>query len=223
MAAIRSILGAEAESVIGEFPPKDSILEKAEILFRNGVKGVYEFNRDKGNYWEIIGTEGSLKGNQLNLFKDQRELTIQILSVAWTRERPGHPQVIGAKVDTQPEISVQNPHKGYPLVDYDEVARADAWISLYEAAINGTPLTYGAKNARKDLELLIAIRDSAFHDSARVYLPLRDITEHEKLIHEKFAEIYGIDLLEFSLEHLKIRYVLPRHLHELLYYGRTLS
>ncbi len=190
MAAIRSILKTEAEGVMGEFPPQDSIIERAEIQFAGGVKGTYEFNRERGNYWEITGTNGALRGDELYLFKDEKRLKIEI-----EKEVAGEPRVLGARISTEPEISFQNSLKGYPLVDYDEVAVADAWVSLYDAVTESKPLSYGAENARKDVEMLMAIRDSALQDSLKVHLPLKTITEHEKLIHAEFAKVYGSDPL----------------------------
>lgn len=219
VAAIRSILKTEAKSVVGEFPPKDSILERADILFPSGVRGTYEFNREKGNMWEIVGTRGALKADELRLFEDDQRLSIQIEKV----DVDGMPRVAGARVATQPEIFFQNPLSEYSLADYDEVAIADAWVSLYEAVISSKPVTYGAKNARKDVELLMAIRESAFHNGTRVSLPLKSVTEHEKLIHTEFAKVYASDPLDLSLEHLKIRYMLPGRLRDLMYYGRILQ
>jgi len=219
IAAIRSILKTEAESVVGEFPSKDSILERAKILFPKGVRGTYEFNREKRNYWEIVGTMGALRGNELHLFAGDQRLQIQTERV----EVGSDLRVTGARVATQPEISFQNLLMEYPLADYDEVAIADAWVGLYEAVINGKPLSYGAENARKDMELLMAIRDSAFRNGTRVRLPMKSVTEHEKLIHSEFAEVYGSDPLDTTLEDLKARYTLPERLRELMYYGRTLQ
>jgi len=218
IAAIRSILKTEAESVVGEFPPKDSVLERAEILLRNGVRGIYEFNRERGNYWEITGTKGALRGIELHIFEGDQRLQIQTEKV----EVDGELKISGAKVATQPEISFQNPLGGYVLADYDSVAVADAWISLYEAVVNSKPLTYGAENARKDVELLMAIRESESRSGVRVDLPLKAAVEHEKLIHMEFAKVYGLDPLDMSLKHLKIRYALPERLRELMYYGRIL-
>jgi len=243
-AAIRSILRDEAKSVTGEFPPEDAIVERAEILFSSDVEGVYECNRERGNYWEIIGTQGSLRGNQLDLAGYWRKFVIQTI----VENLNNVPEITCAKVDTQPEIVVQNPVKGYPLLGFDDiataetwissykigvheapiayvddVARAETWISLHNAVTYGTPLTYGAENARKDLELSVAIRESASSDGRKVNLPLASVTDHEELVHKKFAEAYGSDPLELSLEHLKIKYTLPDSLRELMYRGRVLT
>jgi predicted dehydrogenase len=213
VAAIRSILKTEAESVVGEHPPKDSILERSNILLLNGVRGVYEFNRAGRNYWEIIGTKGALRGNELHLFDGDQKFEIQIL-----RENA---KISGAKIDTSPEIYVENHLREYSLEGIDEIAIADAWLSLYDAIKSGKPLNYGAENARRDIELVMAIRESAMHSGLKIHLPLKEITEHEKIIHEEFAKVYGADPLLLKLEHLKIKYTLPDKLRSLMYCGRT--
>ncbi|MEM3546719.1 MAG: Gfo/Idh/MocA family oxidoreductase [Candidatus Bathyarchaeia archaeon] len=218
IAAIRSILKSEVKSVVGVFPPLDSILEKAEINLLNGITGVYEFNRNRGNYWEINGTEASLKGSEL-CFRNGQTFKISIE----TSVVDGCLRVVGAKVSTKPELFLQTPLSIYPLTDYDEVAIADAWISLYNAIVYGKPLNYGFENAKRDLEVLMAIRESEMLNGVRVDLPLKGITTYEKTVHEEFAKVYGLDPLELNPQHLKTKYVLPKRLWDLMYYGRVLQ
>lgn len=106
----------------------------------------------------------------------KRKFTIQTERV----EINGTSHIVGARVATKPDIMWENPLRNYPLSSADDVARADAWISLYEAAVNGKPLNYGAENAKKDIELLMAIRDSASRGGIDIELPLSSMTEHEK-------------------------------------------
>lgn len=218
IAAIRSIIKSEVKSVVGVFPPLDSILEKAEISLLNGVTGVYEFNRSRGNYWEIVGTEASLKSGELR-FKNGQTFKISIE----TAEVDGFLRVVGARFSTRPELFLQTPLSMYPLADYDEVAVADAWISLYNAIVYDKSLNYGSENAKRDLEVLMAIRDSEMRNGVKVDLPLKGITIYEKTVHEEFAKVYGLDPLELNPQHLKTKYVLPKRLWDLMYYGRVLQ
>ena len=100
---------------------------------------------------------------------------------------------------------------------------ADAWCSLHDAVVRATRPGYRGEDARRDVELLMAIRESASLDGARVTLPLTDITGHERQIHEEFATAYGVDILALGTEHLKRVYDLPGRLRELMYYGRILT
>lgn len=223
IAAIRSIIKSEVKSVRGKFPSPESISEEgiiewAEISFFNEVRGIYEFNLNRGNYWEIIGENGALKGSKLHLF-NKGEFDIKLMST----NVEGNNVIIGAKVDTSPEICFQNISKKYLLTSYDEVAVADAWISLHEAIVSDKPLSYGAENARKDIEVLTAIRESALHEGVEINLPIKGVTEYEKLIHSEFTKIYGMDPLEMKPQQLKAAYVLPTRLRQLMYCGRDLQ
>ncbi|MBS7612419.1 hypothetical protein KEJ27_09525 [Candidatus Bathyarchaeota archaeon] len=69
----------------------------------------------------------------------------------------------------------------------------------------------------------MAIRDSEMRNGVKIDLPLKGITTYEKIIHEEFAKVYGLDLLELYPQHLKVKYTLPKRLGELMYYGRVLQ
>jgi predicted dehydrogenase len=221
IAGIRKILNSEGESVLGEFPSETSVLERAQISFTNNVRGIYEFNRNRGNYWEIVGTKGAIMGEHLQLFEGDRRITSEIKYEE--AEISGKKRVVGAKVETQPKVMVRGSPEWFQADSYDELALADAWMSLYNAAVDGRPLTYGAENARRDLELLMAIRDSETRGGIRIDLPLRDITEYERLVHKEFAMIYGSDPLDSNLYQLKAKYALPGSLREMMYYGRVIK
>ncbi|MCD6505896.1 Gfo/Idh/MocA family oxidoreductase [Candidatus Poribacteria bacterium] len=216
-AGVRSIIRSEPLSAHGEFPDEETgVLERAEMKFERNIKGTYEYNRNRGNYWRITGTDASLEGGELVV--GERRLQIKTETV----EREGRRYVVRSYVDTDPPLVWENPFRDYPLSDTDDVARADAWISLYEAIVNGKPLTYGPENAARDVEILMGIRDSAT-SGTEIDFPISDMTEHERKIHSQFAKTYGIDLLEMTPKHLKMRYSLPGELREMMYYGRTLK
>jgi hypothetical protein len=82
-------------------------------------------------------------------------------------------------------------------------------------------ISYGAKTREKDLELIIADRDSALRGSLKIQLLLKGITIYEELLHEEFAKVYGLDPLLLEPEHLKVKYALPGKLRSLIYCGRT--
>jgi hypothetical protein len=70
-----------------------------------------------------------------------------------------------------------------------------AWqlVSFYESIVEKKPAWYGAAAGRRDIELLIALRDSARHGSLSVDLPLRETTAHEEALHEQYRHTYGHD------------------------------
>jgi hypothetical protein len=216
-AGVRSIIRSEPISAQGEFPDESTgVLERAEMKFEREIQGIYEYNRNRGNYWEIIGSYASLRGNELVIGEERFPIRTE------TVEEDGRKRVLRSYVETDPPVVWENPLRDYPLSDTDDVARADAWVSLYEAIVNGEPLTYGPRNAARDVEILMGLRDSATR-GVKVKFPIRGMTEHEKVIHSQFAEIYGIDLLELSPKHLRVKYSLPGKLREMMYYGRALK
>ena len=219
VSVIRAILATEAQSVVAEFPDEEDVKERGDIEWSNGIKGRYEYNSTRGNYWEIIGSKGTLRGNELHLFDGDKKLNIVTETIGEESERT----VKRAYVQTEPEVVWGSHLQNYALPGADNVAVADAWCSLHDSVVHGKQLDYGGENAKKDVELLMAVRESASEGGQKVALPLVEITGHEKLIHSEFEEVYGIDILELSLQHLKQKYTLPSRLRELMYYGRILE
>lgn len=215
VSGIRAILGTEAVSVVGEFPDDDVVLERGTIQWSEGINGIYEYNKSRGNYWEIIGTKGSIKGNSLYIGELKYEIMIET-----TGEGPNR-TIKRSYVKTEPEISWESPFQNYSLPEEDYVAVANAWCSLYESIVDGEPLDYGSKNAKKDIELIIAIRGSAAENGKRLNIPLTEMNKYEKILHSEFKKNYGIDILDLTLDHLKKKYTLSGSLRELMYYGRV--
>ena len=73
-------------------------------------------------------------------------------------------------------------------------------FSLYHAVVEGRPVQYGAENARRDQEILIALRESASTGNRPIALPLRAVTAHEQAMHARYREQYGHDPLDVSEE-----------------------
>jgi predicted dehydrogenase len=215
MGAVRALLPGEAQQVVGEFPGEEKVRERAEIEWANGVRGRYEYNRERGNYWEIVGSQGALRGGELHLCEGDRRLGILTETAGEGAEKT----VTRAYVQTEPEVAWENPWPAYALAGPDAVAVADAWCSLYNGVVHGKPLDYPGENARKDVELLMAIRESASQGGAAVALPLSGMTDHERLIHAEFEKAYGIDMLALTPEHLRRQYTLPERLRDVMYWG----
>ncbi len=215
---IRAILGSEAVSVVGEFPQGDDIRERGHIDWSGGIKGIYEYKKSRGNYWEIKGSKGELLGGELHIYEGDKRLKI----ITETVGDEGKKTVKRSFVETEPPIVWESHLQEYPLPGVDDVAVADAWCSLYNAIVHGKELDYGGENAKKDVELLMAVRGSAT-EGRGIHLPMSEPNQHEKDLHSEFKKVYGVDIMEMTLEHLKKRYLLPDRLRELMYYGRTIS
>jgi len=219
ISGIRAILASEAVSVIGEFPNEDDVRERGLIEWSNGIKGKYEYNTSKGNYWEIIGSKGALRGGILHIYDGDKKINI----VTETVGEGGSKTVKRSYVDTDPPVAWESPFQAYSLPGADDVAVANVWCSLYDGIVNDKQLDYGGENGKKDVELLMAIRGSATEDGKKINLPMTEPTEHEKILHSEFKKVYGVDIMDMTLEHLKVKYTLPDRLREFMYYGRIMK
>ncbi len=213
ISAVRSILGTEPQAVSGARPASQDVRERGFIRWSDAIRGTYEHNLQRKSYWEILGTEGALRGMELQLYDDDRKLEIvtgekgAALKGAIRRSATGSP----------PKVEWERPLKAYNLPGEDGIAIAEAWCSLYDAAVHGKALEYGAPNARKDIEVLMGVRESAGKDGIWLDLPLPAMTDHEKEIHSAFHGFYGVDLLDLTHRHSAQRGSLPPRLRELLY------
>lgn len=154
--------------------------------FENGVMATYEFpiaSRPKGNLWEVHGTNGYISGYDVVLHNPNRALRITVESEgdnkvpARVRLYDGDQPFSDAAL---PGVVWENPFMRYEPGDLDEVARMDQLTGVYRAATEGIEPEYGAENGRKDVEVLIAVAESALNGSVPIELPLTEETEYEK-------------------------------------------
>ena len=194
MNAIRTLVQREAKRVIGHAKTiGDSAWEAGIVEFDNGVPLVYELpTRPRRNHWEIDGTKGAIVGEELLIHDGNARYPIQTVAA----EINGVKTVDHAKVETSPPIVWDNPLKRFGLSDMDDVARAAVLYSIYEAIVENTEPEYGAVNARKDQEILIALRESARRGGEPMALPLTETTGYEANYHAAYQGKYGISPLD---------------------------
>jgi hypothetical protein len=87
-------------------------------------------------------------------------------------------------------ITWENPFACYALSE-GQIAVADELESLARAVEGGTPPEYGAARARQDVEMELAMAESARRSRLPLALPLGDLTETEAAIHAQFLREYG--------------------------------
>jgi hypothetical protein len=121
-------------------------------------------------------------------------------------ERDGRRVLECVKVAPNPEVVWENPYAKYGIADDDAVSKATYLESLYWAVVEDRPLVYGAENARRDEELWIAIRESAWRGNQWVDLPLTEVTRVEEALHAEFARRYGCDPLRDFDKQLQVVY-----------------
>jgi len=216
MSAIRAITGREAVEVTGEFLDEGEVLERATITLEGGIRGTYENKSSGPKFWEIHGTKGSLNAKDLCLAELTEPLELMTEFSGEERDKVLERTV----VHTDPPMKWVNPHRHYGLPGADDVACADALLTLYDAVVDGAPAGYGGEQARKDMEWLIAVRESATLGGVPVKLPLTGMTEHEKRLHAEFARAHGVEMLELGPEHVGKRFSLAPGLRDFMYIGR---
>jgi len=203
--AIRKILKSEAERVLGyagviKAPwfvdylgrtVETRMWENGVIEFKSGVVCLYEMppHGHRGNLWEVEGTEGQIVGNNLYLGSGGRRRPYPF-NFEYTTVREGH-VLDRVYVETEPPVIYENPYKDRGASDNDEVARMRILDRFYKAVTEDAEPEYGVEEGSRDQELCISVRESALRGSSWVSLPLKDVTEVEKRMHEEYVKLYG--------------------------------
>jgi predicted dehydrogenase len=214
--AIRMLLGREPRRVLGHAgtvsvppyanygggPETTRVWESGAIEFPGGVICLYEMPPlpgARGSHWEIEGTQGYLAGNGLStdelvLYKDGRRKSHPFRDVY--EEIDGKPVLVSAGVDTDPPVTWENPFRFNGISAADDVAKASILRSLHRAVTEGIEPAYGAANARRDMELWFALRESARRANNWIDIPLTGPTALEDRLTAAYARRYGQNPLE---------------------------
>ncbi|MBI1925458.1 Gfo/Idh/MocA family oxidoreductase, partial [Candidatus Poribacteria bacterium] len=143
----------------------------------------------RGSHWEVEGTGGYLTGSELVLYREGGAMRYPFKEVH--KEIDGEKILTAVRVDTDPPIVWENPFAPYKISHADDVAKASILHSLHRAVMEGVEPEYGAANARRDMELWIALRESAGRGNVWLDLPLTETTELERRIHAEYVRRYG--------------------------------
>jgi len=194
---VRRVLGLTGKVPVPRFVSyegdliTEDVWDAAAIEFANGVVCLFE-SPPRGRMtprWDIEGTEGQLVGNDLYV-GSIREFTHYPFVREYTTV-DGEKVLDHLRVDTQPPVVFENPYKHLHADDDDEIARMQLLIGLHHAITRDGEPEYGAQNARADLEILFALRESVHRGNTWVELPLTEPTALEKEIEADFRSLYG--------------------------------
>ena len=174
----------------GELVEQDQ-WDAAIIEFDSGVACLFE-DPPRGRMssrWDIEGSLGQLVGNDLYVgsVQDSKHYPFQYEYTTVDGEKV----LDHLRVETDPPVVFENPYKQYGAADDDEVARMDLLVGFHRAITQDTEPAYGAANARKDLEILFALRESARRNNTWVDLPLTEPTALERELEADFLRLYG--------------------------------
>jgi len=219
----------------GGEPMTETMWDGGLLKFPGHVHCIYEMPPKRPVWrhaWEIEGTKGYLAvvtgvdaishnfqhGHALVLDDPEtlRQLTDDPAKAAeaehyyfieWIYgERNGQKTLEAVRVNTKPPFVWENPYAKYGICDDDDVSKATYLESIYWAVVEDRPLVYGAENARRDQEIWIAIRESAWQGNRWIDLPLTQITSVEEALHAEFRRRYGCDPLTDIEAQLKVVY-----------------
>jgi hypothetical protein len=166
-----------------------------------GLTLLYELPPRPGgrNAWEVSGPTGKTGGEEVILLEstDGRLRERRLAMQRETERRDGVEVLARMVLPSDPPVVWENSyaHLGIlalPEHDRDLVDCAQL-VDFYHSVVDGREPGYGPRRARRDLELLLALRESTRHGSAAVDLPLRAITDHERALHDTYRQTYGRD------------------------------
>ncbi len=203
---IRMLIGREARRVLGfggrvPVPPfvgyeGDNVTEDfwdaAAIEFEGGLTCLFE-DPPRGRMtarWDVEGAKGQLSGSDLYIGTREAE-SRHFPFVAEYSEENGKRVFESVGVDTDQPVVFRNPFRAFGADDEDEVARMELLTGFHRAVTEGREPVYGPRNARKDLELCYAIRESARRGNVWMDLPLGEPTALEERLEQEFVAVYG--------------------------------
>jgi predicted dehydrogenase len=171
--------------------------ELGVTTFANGVMSTHQYpiGGVRGNHWEAHLTAGEFVANDIYevVDGDRRRLDVETVFSDGDEGRA----IDGLRVDTSAgEVVWENPHRGYPLADADDIARADVLLSVHAAATEGGALDYGGLGGYRDMQMMIAARESALAGNAALSLPADGAPLYDAIQHAEYVRRYGHDPLE---------------------------
>jgi len=171
----------------------EDVWDAAAIEFEGGVMCLFE-SPPRGRMtprWDIEGSEGQIVGNDLYIGSVSEFQHYPFVREYTTVD--GEKVLDHLRVDTDPPVVFENPYKSLHADDDDEIARMQLLLGLHRAISEGGEPEYGAANARADMEILFAMRESARRGNVWIDLPLTEPTALEKEIEAEFRSLYGAD------------------------------
>ena len=205
---IRMVLGKEAVRTMGyaqrvDVPPYQSYggepetvrwWESGTIEFEDGVTCLYEMPPSpsaRDSLWEVEGMAGYLSGSELVRYSEGKKVRYPFEDIY--EEIDGERVLSAVRVGTDPPVVWENPYKRQKVSAADDVAKAAILSSLHRAVTGHGEPAYGGANARRDMELWIAIRESGEQGNGWIDLPLTDETGLENRIRAEYVRRYGGD------------------------------
>jgi predicted dehydrogenase len=154
--------------------PREEEWEHSVLRFADDRLGFFHWSSiayDSPLRWErstrFFAEKGMAVGEQLTLLTPDGKDPQSIYLERRYHNIGGMETLCEIIAHTNPEISWRNPFRGY-YMDDEMIAVADCLMSLVNAIREKKPVEYGAKQARTDLAVTLAMGESARHNGAPV-------------------------------------------------------
>ncbi|HEX2034277.1 MAG TPA: Gfo/Idh/MocA family oxidoreductase [Chloroflexota bacterium] len=170
----RRVLGLSRDFPVAPFLDLDGherrhqTWELGAIDFEGGQLALYQWpvGSDRGNLWEVIGTEGAIMGADLLRFDGPRRAGRRVpIEPLYEPAPDGKRALVAVRLSLEPgagnaesaspgrTLEWENPYRRYQLPGPDDVARADIYAGMHEAITGSAgphPPTAGAGAARAE-------------------------------------------------------------------------
>jgi len=166
------------------------------LMVYSNVIHARSLGRGQSGVSQIDGTAGTIVGDAIHIVPaDQLD--------SGARGVPHEPrritkQVNGEEILQRLEVTLPDQTIGWdnPYADLGvterQVAVADELMSIANAVLEDKEPTYGAAEARLDMEMNLAMRESGLRDREVITFPLAKDSAIEQQTHERFEKEYGV-------------------------------
>mgnify|MGYP003881535599 CR=1 FL=1 len=176
----------------------------AAIMIYSNVMHARSLGRRAAGIWQIDGTKGTIVEDTVywtapeDYERGARATAYKPRYV--TTEVGGLPVLQRIEVELPSgTVSWENPYAHLGIGEmsggfgraHDSVDVTDELMSIANAVLHDCQPTYGAQQARLDVEMDLAARESALERMVPLEFPLRSPSKVEAQIHERFREEYG--------------------------------
>ncbi len=174
----------------------DFVNNTSALMVYSNVIHARSLGRGQGGVSQIDGMAGTIVGDAIHIVPAD-QLHNSAPGVLHEPRRITK-TVNGEEVLQRIEVDLPDQTIGWdnPYVDLGvterQVAVADELMSIANAVLTDQEPSYGAAEARLDLEMNLAMLESGLRDRETITFPLFPNTDIEQQVHQKFEETYGV-------------------------------
>lgn len=177
----------------------------AAVMIYSNVIHARSLGRKATGISQIDGTRGAIVGTAIHYTRPEeyeKGAVAQAYEPQFISTEVNGVQVLDRILVELPDQTIvwENPyaHLGIGEEKGRSIDMADQLMSIANAVLHDTEPTYGAHAARLDQEMALAASESAQMDRQPLSFPLREPSQTETGIHERFKATYGYEYHEIE-------------------------